>query len=100
MLTCLARFFPHEIADLSIVLTFFQLPDGPTQKETQWPLRYVTLLWLSMICMLPFDLAQFDEPESIGKTAADLQAIARAHLDKAGTERQGAAILLSRLYAR
>ena len=58
------------------------------------------LLWLSLICMLPFDLAQFDEPDSIGKTARDLEDIAKSHLSKAGVEREGAAIMLARLYAR
>lgn len=58
------------------------------------------LLWLSLICMLPFDLAQFDEPESLGKTARDLEDAAKSHLGKAGVEREGAAIMLARLYAR
>lgn len=58
------------------------------------------LLWLSLICMLPFDLAQFDEPENLGKTASDLEGVAKIHLDNAGIERVGAAVLLARLYAR
>ncbi|KAF7797405.1 hypothetical protein EIP86_008600 [Pleurotus ostreatoroseus] len=96
----ITRFFPHEVTDLSTALNFLLLPDGPTQDHTQWPLRYVMLLWLSLICMLPFDLAQFDEPDSIGKTARDLEDIAKSHLSKAGVEREGAAIMLARLYAR
>lgn len=95
-----ARFFPHEIADLSIVLNFFHDANSPAHEPSRWPLRYVTLLWLSLICMLPFDLVQFDEPESLGKTASDIESVAKAYLDKAGIEREGAAILLSRLYAR
>lgn len=58
------------------------------------------LLWMSLICMLPFDLAQFDEPDSIGKAARDLEEIAKSHLSKAGMEREGAAIMLARLYSR
>lgn len=50
--------------------------------------------------MLPFDLAQFDEPENLGKTASDLEGVAKIHLDNAGIERVGAAVLLARLYAR
>ena len=50
--------------------------------------------------MLPFDLAQFDEPENLGKTASDLEDAAKSHLDKAGLEREAASILLARLYAR
>ncbi|KAJ3549188.1 hypothetical protein NM688_g5206 [Phlebia brevispora] len=79
---------------------FLLLPDGPAQDPTQWPLRYVMLLWLSLICMLPFDLAQFDEPECLGKTAQDLEEVAKSHLGKAGVEREGAAVMLARLYDR
>lgn len=50
--------------------------------------------------MLPFDLAQFDDPESVGKTASDVETVAKSYLNRAGVERQGAAILLARLYAR
>lgn len=85
-----ARFFPHEIADLSIALNFLVRPKGPAQEPWQWALRYIMLLWLSLICMLPFDLAQFDEPETLGKTAQDLEDVAKSHLGKAGVEREGA----------
>lgn len=95
-----ARFFPHEIADLSIALNFLTRADGPVHESWQWALRYIMLLWLSLICMLPFDLAQFDEPESVGKTAQDLENVAKSYLGKAGVEREAAAIMLSRLYAR
>jgi tubulin-specific chaperone D len=50
--------------------------------------------------MLPFDLAQFDELDSIGKTASDVEAAGKLYLSRAGMERQGAAILLARLFAR
>ena len=98
---CLAaRFFPHEIDDLSIALTFLVDNNDVAEDQERWQLRYVMLLWLSLICMLPFDLAQFDEPENVGKTASDLESVAKSYLSKAGVERGGAAILLARLYAR
>ena len=95
-----ARFFPHEIADLSIALGYISLPLDVLHERTQWPLRYVVLLWLSLICMIPFDLAQFDEPDRLGETAGKIENLAKTHLDKAGLERQGASILLARLYMR
>ncbi|KAF8158379.1 TBCD protein [Crassisporium funariophilum] len=94
------RFFPHEIADLSIALDFLQLQDGLVQELSQWALRYVVLLWLYLICMIPFDLAQFDETENAGRTAAAIEKVAKSYLGKAGLEREGAALLLSRLYMR
>ncbi|KAG6816305.1 hypothetical protein H0H87_007137 [Tephrocybe sp. NHM501043] len=94
------RFFPHEIADLSIALDFLLLPNGLIQDPTQWALRYVVLIWMSLICMIPFDLAQFDEADRKGHTAAAIETSAKAFLGKAGLEREGAALLLSRLYTR
>ncbi|THH31463.1 hypothetical protein EUX98_g2716 [Antrodiella citrinella] len=96
----ITRFFPHEIADLDIALGFLLLPDGPATVARYWSLRYVMLLWLSLICMLPFDLEQFDEHEHRGQTASNIELVAKSHLNKAGVERDAAAILLSRLYTR
>jgi hypothetical protein len=64
--------------------------------------------------MLPFDLKQFDDDNdiidiawrkerggaSLSVTAARLDSLAREYLGKAGLEREGAAILLARLYTR
>ncbi|KAF9267451.1 TBCD protein [Marasmius fiardii PR-910] len=93
------RFFPHEVSDLSIVVGYMNTSNILVREPTQWALRYVFLLWLSLICMIPFDLAQFDEGES-GQTAATIENIAKEYLGKAGLEREGAALLLSRLYMR
>lgn len=66
-----------------------------------WPTRYIILLWLSLICRLPFDLANFDA-EGIDQqsTAQVVEDIGRQYLDKAGLEKDGAALLLARLYSR
>lgn len=85
---------------MSIALNYMQMPDGPTQKFEFWPLRYLTLVWLSLICMIPFDLEQFDGPNHVGETADTVEAIAKEHLGKAGLDREGSAILLSRFYMR
>jgi tubulin-specific chaperone D len=97
------RFFPHEVADLSIALAYMLLPApaAPPQDPPNWALRYVVLLWLSLVCRLPFDLAQFDDDDECpGRTAARLDALARGFLGRAGLEREGAVALLSRLYTR
>ena len=96
----IARFFPHEIADLSIALNYMSNPDDLVKDPEQWPLRYVMLLWLSLICMLPFDLSQFDERNKPGHTASQIESVAKTYINKAGIERDGAAILLARLYLR
>ncbi|ETW81590.1 hypothetical protein HETIRDRAFT_383952 [Heterobasidion irregulare TC 32-1] len=93
------RFFPHEVTDLSIALQFMQILEKPSDSSL-WSLRYVTLLWLSLICMIPFDLSQFDTAEQPDWTAGAIEAVAKGYLGKAGLEREGGAILLSRLYVR
>ncbi|KAI6039323.1 armadillo-type protein [Pisolithus marmoratus] len=94
------NFFPHEIADVTIAIEFMRLPDGPSAEPSQWTLRYVVLLWLSLVCRIPFDLDQFDEDGEIGRTASALESTAMEYLNKAGLEREGAAVLLSRFYMR
>jgi hypothetical protein len=77
-----------------------RLPNGPAAHPSQWSLRYVVLLWLSLVSRIPFDLEQFDEQGCQGQTFSALEATGKQYLDKAGLEREGAAVLLSRLYMR
>ena len=71
-----------------------------------WESPYIILLWLSLICKIPFDLAKFDEDdsnkghESGSSTVEELERIGKRYLPKAGMESQGAALLLSCLYTR
>lgn len=95
-----ARFFPHEIADLTITLDYVTSPDTPAKTEWEWALRYALLLWLSLVCMIPFDLEQFDEEGKIGETASRVEGVGKMFIDKAGLDRESAAILLSRFYMR
>ena len=96
------RFFPHEIADLAVALEFAQVlnQDRAQNSSILWSTQYVTLLWISLICMIPFDLAQFDEAGREGQTATTIEAIAKRGLTNSGIVRESAAILLSRLYVR
>ncbi|KAG2361705.1 TBCD protein [Suillus spraguei] len=96
----ITRFFPHEVADLSIALDFIRLPSGPVQDLSQWALRYTVLLWLSLICRIPFDLQKFDDVAQSGETANAIELVGKDRLNMAGLEREGAASLLARFYAR
>lgn len=77
-----------------------RLLGDPSSEASSWSLRYVVLLWLSLVCRIPFDLEQFDEVGQHGRTANTIESIAKEYLDKAGLEREGAAILLARFYTR
>lgn len=94
------RFFPHEVTDLAVVLKFAQILDRAQSSSTLWPIQYVALHWVSLICMIPFDLAQFDEVGKGGQTAVAIEAVAKRGLTNSGIVREGAAILLSHLYVR
>ncbi|KAL0945859.1 hypothetical protein HGRIS_012144 [Hohenbuehelia grisea] len=94
------RFFPHEIADLSVALGYFQVAKDIAEDGLQWALRYIFLLWLSLICMIPFDLVQFDEAGHEGQTASELVDLARVYAGKSGLERDAATTLLARIFAR
>jgi hypothetical protein len=50
--------------------------------------------------MIPFDLAQFDDINHVGRMAAAIETIAKSYLGKAGVERDAASLLLSRVYMR
>lgn len=50
--------------------------------------------------MIPFDLEQFDETGKSGETASRVETVGKMFLDKAGLDREGAALLLSKFYVR
>lgn len=50
------KFLPHEVADLEPAFEFLKMQD----KRRVWETRYVLLIWLSLMCMIPFDLKTID----------------------------------------
>ena len=50
--------FPHEVADLEPIMEILS-KQSLTEQET-WETRYMLILWLSMICLIPFDMVRFD----------------------------------------
>ncbi|KZO96931.1 TBCD protein [Calocera viscosa TUFC12733] len=92
----IVRYFPHETADFGIALG---LLSKTLEIVVQWEVTYVLLLWLSLICMLPFDLSLFDDKDK-APVATTLENIGLEQLSKSGKERDAAAVLLSKLYIR
>ncbi|XP_030759284.1 tubulin-specific chaperone D [Sitophilus oryzae] len=54
----IVRHLPHEVADFEPVLQLLEAQD-PNDSDT-WTTRYILLLWLSIIIMIPFHLSRFD----------------------------------------
>jgi hypothetical protein len=86
--------------DLAIAVKFAQVLQQAQSSSTLWSTRYVALLWISLICMIPFDLSQFDDFEKEGHMAIEIEALAKRSLANSGIVRESAAILLSRFYVR
>ncbi|KFO64327.1 Tubulin-specific chaperone D, partial [Corvus brachyrhynchos] len=96
--------FPHEVQDLQPVLDMLA-KQNPRDPET-WETRYMLLLWLSMICLIPFDLARFDgnlvsmEGQARQPTMDRILEIAKCYLVVSDKARDAAAVLVSKFIVR
>ncbi|XP_057310361.1 tubulin-specific chaperone D-like [Hydractinia symbiolongicarpus] len=52
------RLFSHDVSDLEFVLKLLH-EQSPTEYQT-WETRYILLLWLAIVCIIPFDLKKLD----------------------------------------
>lgn len=83
-----ALFLTHNVEDLVPVLKLVEVPGNPS-----WHVVYVLVLWLGLICLVPFslnDVAGIDQIEHV----------ARRLIVRSGRERDAAAMLLGNLYRR
>jgi len=98
----IVKFFTHEVSDLEPTFYFMLLQDP--KDYSGWETRYVLLIWLSLISMIPFDLKTVDSRTSTGSDKIPLVenmiGLSKFYLKATGKERDGAAILLSRLLTR
>ncbi|GJN94382.1 hypothetical protein Rhopal_007462-T1 [Rhodotorula paludigena] len=92
------RFFPHEVADLSLLVHLLSPdPSGPSSElaNATWELRYCLLLWLSVCIRLPFSLSLLATGTSSG-----IEEVGFSWLDRSGREGEGAQEVLGRYFAR
>ena len=47
----------HDVADLEPVFEFLC---AMNDRSIPWETRYICFIWLSLICMIPFDLKRVD----------------------------------------
>ncbi|KFO35749.1 Tubulin-specific chaperone D [Fukomys damarensis] len=98
------RLFPHEVADVQPVLNMIS-EQNPTDHET-WETRYMLLLWLSVTCLIPFDLSRFDgnlgtQPGQAQMPIMDrVLQIAESYLLVSDKARDAAAVLVSKFITR
>ncbi|XP_077980737.1 tubulin-specific chaperone D-like [Glandiceps talaboti] len=98
------RLLPHEVADLEPVIALLSKQD-PTNFET-WETRYVLLLWLSIVCMIPFDMSRLDSHARTESGEYRLPImdrilnLAKSFLDVSDKSRDAAAYTLSKFMTR
>ncbi|XP_012933569.1 tubulin-specific chaperone D isoform X2 [Heterocephalus glaber] len=98
------RLFPHEVADVHPVLAMIS-DQNPTDPET-WETRYMLLLWLSVTCLIPFDLSRFDGNRGAQPGQAQMPVmdrvlqIAESYLLVSDKARDAAAVLVSKFITR
>jgi hypothetical protein len=95
------KYMTHEVSDLEPMVDFMDSKD--IVSSTCWEQRYVCLIWLSIICMVPFDLRKIDSgliasgQRSLINRLLDIH---KQYLGSTGKERDAAAILVARLLSR
>ncbi|XP_066442749.1 tubulin-specific chaperone D [Eleutherodactylus coqui] len=98
------RLFPHEVVDVQPVLEMISA-QNPADHET-WETRYMLLLWLSMTCLIPFDLSRLDgnlsqkEGQMRRSTMDHILEIAKSYLLVSDKARDAAAVLVSKFITR
>ncbi|XP_068120196.1 tubulin-specific chaperone D-like [Hyperolius riggenbachi] len=98
------RLFPHEVVDVHPVLEMLRA-QNLADHET-WETRYMLLLWLSMTCLIPFDLSRLDgnlsteEGQKRQSTMDTILEVAKSYLLVSDKARDGAAVLVSKFITR
>eukprot|EP01118_Nematostelium_gracile_P009560 TRINITY_DN3239_c0_g2_i2.p1 TRINITY_DN3239_c0_g2~~TRINITY_DN3239_c0_g2_i2.p1 ORF type:complete len:487 (-),score=117.12 TRINITY_DN3239_c0_g2_i2:469-1929(-) len=92
------RFFSHEASDFEPTLDLLEAQN--IQDHQTWETRYILLLWLSIIVLIPFNLSTIDSMIH-GKTILErIIDLSKKFLSDAGKTREAASILLSRALTR
>jgi tubulin-specific chaperone D len=95
------RFFPHEVTDLEPCLNLLS-NENPANLEL-WYTRYVLLLWLSILVMVPFGLETVDSKDngSAGVGLVDrILSLCNFCLGESAKTRDAAAYLLAIMLTR
>jgi tubulin-specific chaperone D len=88
------RILPIDVFLLEPVLSAISTPN------LLWQTKYILLLWLSLICLAPFDLASIESHETSQSLVTRLLKVSEEGLGVAGKERDACAILCARVLSR
>ncbi|KAI9218453.1 armadillo-type protein [Blastocladiella britannica] len=95
----IVKFFSHEVGDLEHLLALLAAVERKGQYF--WPARYILLLWLSFVTMLPFDIKRLGDSIAFERGIVNrILDVAKEFIRFAGKERDAAAMLMGRLVSR
>jgi hypothetical protein len=94
----IVRWFSHEVSDLEPVLDMIHQQD-PSDVNT-WETRYILLLWLSIIVIIPFNLSLLDGGHSNNRTIDVILAIGKMYLNATDKSQDAAVLLCSKFLSR
>ena len=108
------KLLPHEVNQLELCL--YLLKQQNSKDYDTWETRYVLLLWLNILCLIPFDICSLDsslsivtmteegpsllDDESSSKLVAQIAETCREYLCDPGPTREAASACLSSLLTR
>jgi hypothetical protein len=107
------KLFPHEVSHLELCLILLRAQDSTDYNN--WETRYVLLLWLCILCLIPFDICSMDSTlktfttteyqpgygdEKSSTLVQEIVAISQGYLSDPGPVRDAACACLSSLLTR
>ena len=108
------KLFPHEVSNLETCLSLLKTQDR--RDFSNWETRYVFLMWLCILCLIPFDICSMDSSLTSNTSAADapgsgneqsksklvryIVELCRTYLSDTGPTREAASACLSALLTR
>lgn len=97
----IVRLMPHEVADMEPVLAL--LGHESTAQIQNWESRYMLLLWLSIVCMIPFDMVKLDNVNATEKKKPVIERVievGKLYLNAKDKSSDAAAYMLSKFMTR
>ena len=98
----IVKFFSHEVSHLEPAIDFFKFISSDPSCKKFWEIRFIMLLWMSLLCMIPFDLKKIDslktnDEKPLVERVLD---IVKSFIACVGKEYEGASTLGMRLLTR
>ena len=61
------KLFPHDVSHFEACMRMLNCQD--TKDYNNWESRYILILWLCMLCIIPFDICSMDSSLTLNSTS-------------------------------